>query len=312
MTKLPDSAEPKVQAAVQPKLDLPVTGVVLTLNEEQNLERCLSSLDGWVRAAVVVDSGSTDGTVEIARRHEAIVIQHPFRSHVQQWRWALNQLPVSTGWVLALDADQRVTPELKAELEDLFRDNAPQLEKIEGLYIKRRQVFRGRWIRHGGYYPKYLLKLFRRDACVMDDLDLVDHHFYVKGPTLKLKHDLIEENYKENDITFWTEKHNRYAVHMAEEQLRRMNAAGPAPIEPRLFGTPDQRVLWFKSVWSRLPLYVRPFLYFTYRYFFRLGLLDGKQGFIFHFLQGFWFRLLVDIKSDEARARVRNSLARGK
>jgi glycosyltransferase involved in cell wall biosynthesis len=278
---------------------LPITAVVLTFNEELNLESCLQSLAGWAERVIIVDSGSTDRTLEIARCFGAVIIGHPFESHSKQWTWALQQLPPSADWVLALDADQTVTSELQYELTFIFGERYQALSSVEGIYIKRRQVFRGKWIRHGGYYPKYLLKLFRKRACVFDDLDLVDHHFYVKGATVNLENDIIEHNRKEDDITFWTEKHTRYASRLALESQRRRRELARAPVTPAWFGSPDQRVLRMKVLWARLPLYLRPALYFVYRYIFRLGFLDGKQGFIFHFLQGFWFRLLVDIKLDE-------------
>jgi glycosyltransferase involved in cell wall biosynthesis len=278
-----------------------VTAVVLTYNEESNLEACLQSIAAWTSAILVVDSGSTDGTAEIAKRHGARILRHPFQSHTRQWRWALDQAPPSAEWILALDADQRIMPELRDELCRLFRDCPDELAGIDGMYIKRRQVFRGRWIKFGGYYPKYLLKLFRRAKLLVDDVDLVDHHFYVGGTTRKLRFDLIEENHKEDDITFWIEKHNRYAARLAEEEIRRKAHIAPGPIAPALLGSPDQRTLRLKAIWRRLPRFLRPALYFGYRYFLRLGFLDGKQGFIFHFLQGFWFRLLIDIKLDEGR-----------
>ena len=178
---------------------------------------------------------------------------------------------------------------------------------MEGIYIKRRQIFRGRWIKHGGYYPKYLLKLFRVDRVKLNSTDLVDHHFYVRGKTLKLKHDLVEENSKEDRISFWIEKHNRYATLLAREELQRRHRARPEPIQGSVLGNPDQRTLWLKGVWYRCPAYVRPFLYFVHRYFLRLGFLDGKEGFIFHFLQAFWFRLLVDINLDELESEVLES-----
>ena len=134
---------------------------------------------------------------------------------------------------------------------------------------------------------------------MFDDFELVDHHFYVKGTTRKLRFDLIEQNHKEDDITFWIDKHNRYAVRLAEEELRRKSEHVLPALKPSLLGSPDQRILWLKAFWTRLPRYVRPTLYFGYRYFIRRGFLDGKQGFIFHFLQGFWFRFLIDIKLDE-------------
>lgn len=271
--------------------------IILTLNEEINLPHCLESLAGHVQSIYVIDSGSTDRTAEIARQFGACLLEHSFESHLQQWRWALEQLPSSCEWILGIEADQRITPELWAELESCFSSDP----EVDGFYLCRRQIFRGRWIRHGGYYPKYLLKLFRRSRCVFDSLDLVDHHFYVSGKTATLRHDLIEENRKENRITFWIEKHMHYAERIAAEESLRAEDPDAAPLRAAFFGTPDQRGLWRRRLWRGLPLYVRPFLYFFYRYFLRLGFLDGKQGFIFHYLQAFWFRLLVDINRDELR-----------
>jgi len=270
--------------------------IVLTFNEQDNLEKCLKSVAGLCPEIFVVDSGSTDRTLEIARSY-AKVEHHGFETHSLQWKWALENLPIATEWILALDADQQLTPALAAELQDLFsKGNIPG--DVDGFYLNRRQIFKGQWIRHGGYYPKYLLKLFRASAVRLDTSDLVDHHFYVPGRTFKLRHDLVEENQKENSISFWTDKHNRYAKLLAREELERRDTARTL-IRPAMFGSPDQRVLWQKNLWSRCPSYVRPLLYFVYRYFFRLGFLDGKQGFVFHFLQGFWFRLLVDINVEE-------------
>ena len=279
-------------------MTIPLTLVVLTYNEEENLPGCLESTTGWVRHVVVVDSGSTDGTLAIAGRYDACVLNHAFETHARQWDWALENLPVEAEWILGLDADQRVTPELRDELIALFTGDQGRIDAVNGFYVKRRQIFRGKWIRFGGYYPKYLLKLFRRDAVHSSEQDLVDHHFYVDGRTAKLSHDILEVNRKEDDIAFWIAKHNRYARLHAQEELLRRNGQG-WPLQPRLFGSPDERVVWLKQRWHRLPLYVRPVLYFLYRYFLRLGFLDGKQGFIFHFLQGFWYRLLVDIHLDD-------------
>ena len=273
-----------------------VSVIVLTHNEEANLPACLESLRGLPCIIFVVDSGSSDLTVDIARAFGAVVVEHPFETHASQWHWALEHLPIATEWILALDADQRVTSELAAELQNL---DASSMNGYAGVYIKRRQWFRDRWIKHGGYYPKYLLKLFRRDNVIVDADDLVDHHFYVTGPVKKLRHDLIESNKKEDDISFWIDKHNRYAALLACEEVRWRNRPLTMSIEPSLFGNPDQKILALKGLWRRMPLYVRPFLYFGYRYFLRLGFLDGKQGAVFHFMQAFWFRLVVDIKIDE-------------
>jgi glycosyltransferase involved in cell wall biosynthesis len=284
-----------------PRKRLPITVVVLTYNEESNLGDCLSSVHQWADRIFVVDSGSTDGTCEVAVRLGAELVQHPFETHARQWDWALENLPIQTDWVLGLDADQRATPELACEIRGL---DSSALDGVDGIYIKRRQIFRDKWIKHGGYYPKYLLKMFRRGGVRTDARDLVDHHFYVAGKTIKLRGDLLEVNKKEDDISFWIEKHNRYAALLAKEELDSRLTRRDHIIKPSLMGQPDQQSLMLKKVWSGMPLYFRPFVYFLYRYFLRLGFLDGKQGAIFHFLHAFWFRLLVDIKLDELQRQA--------
>jgi glycosyltransferase involved in cell wall biosynthesis len=276
-----------------------VSFVVLTRDEERNIAACLGSVAGWAAEIFVIDSGSVDDTLRIAENFGARVFSHSFETHAKQWDWALRNLPIKTDWVLALDADQSVTPELRGEITEFISD--PKNAAVDGCYVRRRQVFRGRWIKHGGYYPKYLLKFFRRGAAWSDERDLVDHHFRVEGRVAKLRNDIIEDNQNEASISTWIGKHNRYAVLQAHEEFERRRAAPHVGTKPRLLGTPDERILWLKGAWIRLPLYVRPLIYFLYRYIFRLGVLDGKQGFIFHFLQAYWYRLLVDINLDELR-----------
>lgn len=280
---------------------LPLTAIVLTFNEEQNLDACLASLATWVGELFVLDSGSRDGTLDIAKHYGARIFEHPFETHARQWMWALQNLPATHEWILGLDADQRITAQLRDELAALFMSEANLCApgSVDGFFIKRRQVWRGQWIKHGTYYPKYLMKLFRKTRVHMDERDLMDHHFYVPGETRKLQYDLIEENVKENALDFWIDKHNRYARLLAHEELLKRQRLSDSPIRARPFGNPDERTLWLKQRWYSLPLYWRPFLYFFYRYILRLGFLDGKQGFLFHFLQAFWFRLLVDAQLDD-------------
>jgi glycosyltransferase involved in cell wall biosynthesis len=274
-----------------------LTVIVLTRDEELNLDACLESLRDVVEHIVVVDSGSADRTVEIARRHGADVVEHRFESHGQQWSWAVANVAGDSEWVLGLDADQSLSGMLRSSLLELFADDA-RLQKHAGFYLNRRQIFRGHWIRHGGYYPKYLLKLFRRDAVRFDPADLMDHHFHVSGATARLRGDLIEQNRKEDVISFWLQKHVRYAELLAAEELLRKRGA-QAITAPALTGHADQRVAWLKRRWYTLPRYWRPTVYFLYRYFIRLGFLDGREGFVFHVLQGFWLRLIVDVNLEE-------------
>lgn len=287
-----------MSAAIAEPRRVPVSVVVLTCNEQRNLAACLESVRDWTTEVFVVDSGSSDDTLAIASRYGVSTVVHPFTTHALQWIWALAELPIRTDWVLALDADQRVTSELKHEIAVVLNGFAEHSNAPAGFYIRRRQMFRGRWIRYGGYYPKYLLKLFRRDAVVIDHEELVDHHFGVRGRTECLRRDIVEENLNEATIATWIDKHNRYARLQALEEHRstRRDDSGASP-----FGSADERTRWLKMYWSKLPLYVRPCVYFVYRYVLRFGFLDGREGFIFHVLQAFWYRLLVDINRDELR-----------
>ena len=286
----------------------PLTAVVLTCNEALNIGACLASLAGLPRATFVVDSGSTDDTVAMARAGGAVVATHAFDGHARQWNWALKELPIETEWVLCLDADHRLTPELADELRRLFADgaNGERLAGVDGWYVNRRQIFRGRWIRYGGYYPKYLLKLVRRDRAWSDERERLDFRLYVKGRTATLDHDILEDNRNEASLAFWFAKHARFARLQADEEIARRRDGFGYAIAPAPFGTPDQRVLWRKQLWHRLPLFVRPGLYFSYRYFLQLGFLDGADGFLFHFFQAFWYRLLVDVMIAERRLAARS------
>jgi len=287
-----------------------ISAIVLTKNEELNLETCLSSLEGWTANIFVVDSGSTDRTLEICQAFGAKISVHEFETHSRQWQWALTNLPVDTEWIIGLDADQRVTPELRSEISEFLQGPAAAEPSIAGAYVNRRQIFRGKWIRHGGYYPKYLLKIFRAGSAMTDTHDLVDHHFRITGTAVTLRHDIIEDNKNETDISTWIAKHNRYARRQALEEFSRKTRIDESGLSGRAFGSPDERILWLKKIWAHCPLYVRPAIYFVYRYIFRLGFLDGKQGFIFHFLQAFWYRLLIDIHLEELQGAGKGNLSR--
>lgn len=276
---------------------IPVTLIVTTRNEEANIEKCLQSAHGLVDQIFVIDSESEDDTAMIAGRY-AEVINLPYEhGKIIPWiyQWGLDNLPIRNEWVLILEADQRLTAELCREMQACF---ARSEIKERGFYIRRLQVFRGKRLRFGGYGSKYMLKLFYRTAGGLDTEES-DTRVYVNGPLGKLKAPIIEENLKEDSILFYLQKHLRYAEVFAREEAERRRGRAPWKMKPAFFGSPDQRILWLKRLYFRLPLYVRPFAYFFYRYFILLGFLDGKQGSIFHFLQAFWFRLVLDIRLEE-------------
>jgi glycosyltransferase involved in cell wall biosynthesis len=262
-----------------------------------HLPRLLASIVNLQAQVFILDSGSTDDTIAIAESFGATVAQRPFINHPTQWDYALKNFPVTTPWVICLDADQTVTPGL-AELLTIF--NPQEYTDTNGIYFTRKYIFKGKWIKHGGYYPFYLLKMFRFGLGYSDLNENMDHRFIVPGKTAIWKKGvIIEENLKENNISFWINKHNRYSDLVAQEEVDRLQNLRLQTVNPSFFGTPDERTAWLKKRWWKMPRYVRPTLYFFHRYFIKLGFMDGRTGTIFHFLQAFWFRLIVDIKIDE-------------
>ncbi len=273
--------------------------IILTYNEEQHLPRLLQSIAKLNAPIFILDSGSTDNTLKVATEYGANIAHNQFENHPKQWDFALRCFNITTPWTIGLDADQIVTPELYEQLKH-FRDS--NYKNVNGIYFNRKNYFKGKWIKFGGYYPKYLLKMFRTGIGYSDTNENMDHRFIVPGNSIIWKKGhIVEENLKENNISFWINKHNRYSDLVAEEEIERMKNLRNQTIKPKLFGSPDERTAYLKSLWWSMPLFVRPFLYFFYRLIFRFGFLDGRTGILFHFLQGFWFRLIIDVKIKEKR-----------
>jgi glycosyltransferase involved in cell wall biosynthesis len=266
--------------------------IVMTYNEAVNLSYCLKSVQGVAQEIYIVDSGSTDETIEIARRYTDQVAVHPFVNQAQQFNWALENLPIQSEWIIRLDADEMLSPELVQELVQLL----PQLpQTVTGLSVKYRMFFMGKWIRHGDYYPTWLLRIFRRSKGRCENRWMDEHIQLIEGETYQLKNDLLHNNHK--DLTFWTMKHDGYARREMLDLLGHAQNEPDKVIQSSLTGFQHQRKRWFKgNVYARAPLFLRAFAYFLYRYFFRLGFLDGVEGLIFHVLQGFWYRFYVDAK----------------
>lgn len=286
---------------IRPAPDL--AAVVLCHDEAPNIRRCLESVAGWC-PIYVVDSGSTDGTREICHEYTPHLFEHPYANHSSQWQWALDQLPIEASWVLALDADFTVTPELRSEIERRL----PELPaSVAGVYVRHRYIFGGGPIRFGGTKSRWL-RLVRRGRARADLSDLVDFRFVVDGEVERFRGAVVEDNRHDEDISVWTRKQDKFALRLAvEEELRRARLIAWQG-RPGLLGNPDQRFMRLRDLWLRLPLFVRPALYFLYRYVLMLGFLDGRAGFLYAALQGFWLRLLVDWKILELR-RARPSAA---
>lgn len=276
----------------------PVSAVVLTLNEELNLPACLASVVPWCAEVFVVDSGSTDGTRAVAESYGAAFVEHEFVDHPSQWEWVLRELPLTTEWVLALDADHVVTPALAQEAAAAV---AAAPANVDGFYCRHVQLFRGRRIR--GLKSRWL-HLVRRDRTSVDSSELVDARFVVTGETRALSGAVVEDNAHERAWEFWKAKHERYADRLAAEEVLRRAGRRSRLVAPRFFGNDDERVVWLKERWYRLPLYVRPFLYFLYRYLVRGGFLDGRVGLQYHVRHAFVFRLAIDRRIAALRRRI--------
>lgn len=273
---------------------LPITVIVLTKDEELNLPHCLGSVAHFVDQIWVVDSHSSDRTLAVAKEFDAETVEHEFTNQAEQFNWAIRNLDIRNEWILRLDADEVMSEELWQEMEESLR-TAP--EEVSGFYLRRRVYFMGRWIKHGGFYPTVLLRLFRKGKAYSEEREMDEHIVLKEGEARTLKNDFKDDNHK--DLSFWIAKHNNYSSREARAVLR--NSRG---LSANITGSQAEQRRWFKeNVYGNLPLFVRPTLYFLYRYFIRLGFLDGKEGLIFHFLQGFWYRLLVDAKIYEIKKK---------
>lgn len=271
--------------------------IILTYNEEANLNACLDSLSGLSADIFAVDSFSTDATVSILQNRGIAFIQHPFENYSQQRNWAQQNCPFHSEWVLHLDAGERLSPELRHWLAYVFQ---PQVT-ADGFLLSRRTYFMNRWIRHGGHYPSYHLRLFRRGKghC---EAKAYDQHFICAGNVQKVpaKADLID--HVASNLADFTAGHTRWALFEAIERVCAHDRAGE--VRPVFWGTPVERKRWLKRMlFDRSPLFIRAFLYFIYRYIIRFGFLDGLPGLVFHFLQGCWFRFLIDSAVLEIRRK---------
>ena len=206
--------------------------IVLTYNEETHLPRLLRSMEGLVYDLFILDSGSTDQTIPIAESFGATVLVNPFENHPKQWDFALRNFAIKTPWIIGLDADHEILPPLYERLAAFDPEQIP--EQVNGIYFNRKNYFKGRWIKHGGYFPKYMLKMFRTGVGYSDLNENMDHRFIAPGESILWKDGYLkEENLKENDIGFWIAKHNRYANLVAREELDRLEAVRAQTIEPR-------------------------------------------------------------------------------
>jgi glycosyltransferase involved in cell wall biosynthesis len=276
--------------------------VILTHNESLHLERALRLVKGIARESFVIDSYSTDTTVEIAKAHGAIVFEHTFINQAKQFQWALDNVPITSEWVMRLDADEVIAQDLAAEISSKL----PQLpEDVVGINLKRKHIFLGRWVRRGGRYPLLLLRIWRRGKGRIEDRWMDEHIIVWGGHTVTFEGGFADHNL--NDLTFFTDKHNRYATREAIDILNQRYRFFPTNDVMSSTNTSLQASVkrWIKeTIYNKIPFPVSASLYFLYRYVIQLGFLDGREGLIYHVLQGFWYRFLVGAKTLELERSI--------
>ncbi len=279
-----------------------LTVVILTKNEERNLRKCIESFRGIAKRFVIVDSFSTDKTELLCNDLDKELrkigsgldfYKNKWVDYATQLNWGLTMTNITTEWSMRMDADEELTEDLADEINSGL-DALPA--DINGVILRRRLIFMGRWIKHGGRYPEFLLRIFRTGKAYCEHKIMDEHMILSEGRAVTFRHDLIDNNQK--DLEWWTAKHNWYSSReVLDHQMtsenrtdRSLESSGRSTAQAAL----KRRIK--NSGYYRLPKFMRAHLYFIYRYYFKLGFLDGREGKIFHFLQAYWYRFLVDAK----------------
>jgi glycosyltransferase involved in cell wall biosynthesis len=272
-----------------------VTAIILTMNESKNIEECITSIKNFVSRIVVVDSGSSDNTVDLAKSLGADVYFHEFENYATQFNWALDNTNIKTKWALRLDADERFTAELCEEAEQAILKHKD--DDVNGMVLRLREFFLDRWMKHGGAYPFRKLMLFKVGIGRLENRKMDEHTILSSGRSIELKNDGIHYDFK--NLNHWINKQNWYAT-------REMQDYYETVIKDSINIMPDENIKSRrrqKTLYYKLPIFIRPFLLFIFRYIFQLGFLDGKEGLIYQFLQTFWYRFLVDAKIFEHKIK---------
>ena len=276
--------------------------IVLCQNEATHLTRLLKNCAEFASEIYIIDSGSTDLTIEVARAAGAIVLQHSFVNYAQQFQWALDTIKTDCEWIMRLDADEVIEHSLIEEI----KIKIPTLSSnIVGVNLKRKHIFMGRWICHGGRYPLTLLRIWRRGCGRIENRWMDEHMVVWGGSTVTFENDFADHNL--GDLTFFINKHNKYATREAIDRLADDSdlfardeavSAGASSWQARM------KRLMKVRFYNRLPFGAGPVYYFLWRYIVQRGFLDGPEGLIYHVLQGFWYRFLVEAKLLELRRAV--------
>lgn len=278
-----------------------IAAIILTKNEERHIARCIQSLKTICDEIIVVDSFSTDRTCQIAEQLGARIYRNPWKNYATQFNYGVYQCQIQSEWIWRIDADEFLEGKIGLAVKETVSKCASD---VNGIYVRKRIDFMGKPLLHGGWYPSYHLKVFRKGHGDCENRWMDEHIRIFDGTTITVTEgNQVDANL--NDLSWWTEKHNGYATREMVDMLMMEYGmdAKSEEVVPNFFGTEEQRKRWLKMKYVKAPLFVRPFINFILRYVFKAGFLDGKEGFIWHVLQGFWYRMLVDAKIYEIKKR---------
>ena len=270
-----------------------IAALILTKNEEIHIDRCIQSIKNLVSEIYVIDSGSNDKTKEICERHSINFFYKKFYNHSTQFNWGLNIIRKKNfQWPLKIDADEILTPKLINEIKIAINNID---DDVSGLAIKRKIIFNNKILNFGGTSSKQL-RIFKPNLGFCES-KFMDEHIKIKGKVKFLREPFFDHNLK--SLSWWTQKHNDYSNREVIDNL--VLNKNKSLENGSLSNNNKIKRFLKKSLYYKLPIFIRPFLYFFFRYIILLGFLDGQSGLIYNFLQGFWYRFLIDVKIVELK-----------
>lgn len=270
---------------------LDITVIILTYNEELHIRRCIENVKQFAKTIYVIDSLSTDNTVSIAESMGAIVVPHKWPGNqAAQFNWALENIKVDTEWILRLDADEYCSQELIEEI----KQNLPTLaDDIYAVVLPLGRIFMGRQLKHGIAKDIKMVRLFRKNKAFYENR-IMDEHLTIAdgGRTVTFKNPFYDASLI--TISQFIDKHNKYATREAALLLGAEYNITDSKENDNSYCKEVILKRQQKEKYAKMKILWRSFTYFCYRYFFKFGFLDGKEGFIWDFMQGWWYRTLVD------------------
>jgi glycosyltransferase involved in cell wall biosynthesis len=270
--------------------------IILTYNEEANIDRCLSKITNWSDDIIVIDSFSSDSTIEIAKKYTNSIFQVKQGHWAEIRNWAIESIAMKYEWIVFLDADEYLSEEALLEIETKILDQPVE----RGFYIKRRFFFLDKWLKFGGLYPE-VLRIFKKGFVrYIKDGDV--EYAEVNGPVARLENDMIHHDLK--PFSAWIEKHNRISDRAVDKFLMDNGKKVTSFLSNNNYLHIEGGLRKHKlkeSIWDKIPIEIRPYIMFIFSYFLKLGFLDGLEGYYYHTMQALWYRQMIAIKTKERR-----------